>query len=333
MTGSAPSPWFEALFGFRERSWEDARARLVVDGEVLTSTANGRQFRIGRFDLPDLATLRAVTAPPGRLTVRHEVVDDILVEHARPAHRGAAFQVASQRNCLEFPSPSVVPEDGLTDYAADPTQGPACALAAAAGTAWRTLHVPVGRATGQTRTRQLDLYDGVLALLGPWFDARNGYTFSDPSRLARLAARLDEVGRERALGAVRVGVQSQVGVDFADRWTPVSAPTWVTQVFCSAVSCAYDQTTPLHAWEPLARLILDASYEATLRAAARDLVEGRGSGVVWLTQLGGGVFGNRPGWIADAMRRALRVCGDLPLDVVVAHHRRLDATLVSALQA
>jgi hypothetical protein len=35
-----------------------------------------------------------------------------------------------------------VPEDGVTAYAADPTQGPACALACAAGSVYRNYFCP-----------------------------------------------------------------------------------------------------------------------------------------------------------------------------------------------
>lgn len=49
----------------------------------------------------------------------------------------AFFQVASQFNTLEFISPDVTPEDGVTHYVYDRTQGPACALACMAGTAYR----------------------------------------------------------------------------------------------------------------------------------------------------------------------------------------------------
>ena len=37
------------------------------------------------------------------------------------------FQAASQFNCLEFAGPEELPEDGVTQYDDDPTQGPACA--------------------------------------------------------------------------------------------------------------------------------------------------------------------------------------------------------------
>jgi hypothetical protein len=45
----------------------------------------------------------------------------------------SVFQAASQFNCLEFPGPECKPEDGVTAYFCDRTQGPACALACGAG--------------------------------------------------------------------------------------------------------------------------------------------------------------------------------------------------------
>lgn len=50
---------------------------------------------------------------------------------------GALFQAASQFNLLEFASPTLTPEDGIADYVFDATQGPDCAVACFAGTAYR----------------------------------------------------------------------------------------------------------------------------------------------------------------------------------------------------
>ena len=49
-----------------------------------------------------------------------------------PENAGALFQVASQLNLLEMTGPEVTPEDGVTIYQDDRTQGPACAIAAGA---------------------------------------------------------------------------------------------------------------------------------------------------------------------------------------------------------
>ena len=78
--------------------------------------------------------------------------------HADPELEGALFQVASQFNLLEMTGPSVTPEDGVTRYSHDHTQGPACAIAAGAATIYRNYFAPVDGQSGQTRERQLDAF-------------------------------------------------------------------------------------------------------------------------------------------------------------------------------
>ena len=78
-------------------------------------------------------------------------------------------------------------------------------------------------------------------------------------------------------------------------------------------------------WRNFARLVLDAAYEATLLAALINAQQS-GSNVVYLTELGGGAFGNNPVWIHDAVRRALRLFARSALDVrLVSYGRRSDA--------
>jgi hypothetical protein len=61
--------------------------------------------------------------------------------------------------------PSVTPEDGVTRYSSDHTQGPAGAIAAGAATIYRNYFVPVDDQFGQTRDRQLDTLGDVGAAL------------------------------------------------------------------------------------------------------------------------------------------------------------------------
>ena len=51
----------------------------------------------------------------------------------------------------------------------------------------------------------------------------------------------------------------------AERYTllPEGERQRVTQTFCSALSCGYSDGSE-EQWEPLARVVLDAAYEATL---------------------------------------------------------------------
>ena len=55
------------------------------------------------------------------------VCGDVRQMNRQPANAGALFQVASQFNLLEMTGPAVTPEEGVTRYQGDPTQGPACA--------------------------------------------------------------------------------------------------------------------------------------------------------------------------------------------------------------
>ena len=70
-------------------------------------------------------------------------------------------------------------------------------------------------------------------------------------------------------------------------------------------------------WEPLARLVLEAAYEATLHAALLA-----GTRTVVLTAIGGGVFGNKNEWISDAAVKALTVFADAGLDVVINEYTK-----------
>lgn len=329
--------WFEQLFGFREGPYEHTRQQLAVEGTTLRSRVNDRSFAIGTFCTPSLGELRtaARALPPGRLQVTHEIIGDVLELHAWPDNHGALFQVASQLNCLEFADPRMVPEDGITDYETDPTQGPACALAAAAATAYRNYFAPVGDRVGQTREHQLDNLDVLAARLGDpseHFDVVNGYTWSDEARLARLRERLAAHQREELLGTVKIGLQTDVGVTFARRFVEPDRPATVSQAFCSALSCGYTRIGLDH-WEPLATLVLDAAYEATLWAAALHARSPSGQAPrVWLTFLGGGAFGNRKAWIGRAIGRAIALAEGIELDVRIGHYRRIDDELFARIE-
>ena len=108
--------------------------------------------------------------------------------------------------------------------------------------------------------------------------------------------------------------------------TDPGAGQLVSQAFCSALPVAYSHDPYHRGWPVFARLVLEASYEATLLAARLNPVSRR----VLLTRVGGGVFGNDQAWIEAAMRRAVsRVPG---VEVLVVNHadvpdwsRRLEA--------
>jgi hypothetical protein len=132
--------WFERLTGFCEANYEDTRAKIKVDGSRLQSLINGKSYSIGELELVPLEALRDRVKSdgglPGQLKVS-VVTGDVRHMHLSPENAGALFQVASQFNLLEMTGPEVSPEDGVTRYQDDHTQGPACAIAAGAATIYR----------------------------------------------------------------------------------------------------------------------------------------------------------------------------------------------------
>lgn len=352
--GEPPAPrgdWFSKLFGFAETDYHEARNWLRADrgkprGPVtLESLATGARYSVGLFETPSLAELRdkgAAAKLPGRIAVSNEL-GDVAAKHALTENRYATFQVASQFNCLEFVGPSVVPEDGITKYASDRTQGPACSIACGAATAYRNYFAPVAGREGQTRHHQVDNLADLSAALGnvpcgKLFDVRGGYTLAKDSQLALLNSVLSRFQKEGKLEELhtllRVGVHTDVQVTSTNwgRNRVYDPEQQVTQVFGSACSVAYNAGRS-ESWRPFATLVLQASYEATLWAALLNAVRHRGragSRRVFLTCLGGGVFGNSMDWIMQAMRQAIVRFADHGLDVrVVTYAGNIDPRLLA----
>jgi hypothetical protein len=76
---------------------------------------------------------------------------------------------------------------------------------------------------------------------------------------------------------------------------------------------------PSHLWAEFARLVLEASYEATLCAAVLNAAR-TGNKTVFLTLVGGGVFGNEEDWILGAIDRALGLYQHADLDVAIVSY-------------
>jgi hypothetical protein len=319
--------WFERLMGFREGGYTETRGRLEVQGRNLRSLVNGRSFGIGDLELAPLQALRervlAVADRPGQLRVSN-VSGDVRAMHRLPEYAGALFQVASQFNLLEMVSPEVKPEDGVTRNQHDRTLGPACAMAAGAGTIYRNYFAPVGdgtgQALGQTRLRQLDGLADVGAALSQalgrptptLWTMRNGYALCTREGLLAIGAYLDALpadAMDALRGLLRVGTHQDVEV--TDSVGP-QRPT-VSQAYCSALPVAYSRL-PAELWRPFAQFVLEAAYEATMCAAVLNARRGV-SNVVLLTRLGGGAFGNDDAWIDAAMHRALTKAAGFDLDV------------------
>lgn len=314
--------WFETLTGFPEESPQQVRENITVDGQALISHVNGKVLVYGQLETPTLAELRerilAGGHKSGKISVR-EVVADVQHLHTNVSNAGALFQVASQFNLLEMASPSVTPERGVGIYEHDRTQGPACAIAAGAGTIYRNYFASVNGQTGQSANNQIDCLADIGTALGNTesrlWEMKNGYALASQSGLVEISQRLQassesELDRLRQL--LRIGIQWNTQVTLNDSRHTVS------QAYCSALPVAYSQHAS-HLWEAFARLILEAAYEATFCTAILNAMI-HGNNRLFLTLLGGGAFGNETGWIIRGIQRALNIYKDVDLDVIIVSY-------------
>jgi hypothetical protein len=310
---SAPAEsWFEEYFGFAEGDYEETRAQFDFADFVLTSRRNHRSYYVGPFETLSLEDLRSsLTHQGGSLTFRN-ICGDARTLHGDPANAGAVFQVASLFNCLEMVGPGTTPQAGVTGYAKDATQGPSCAVMCPAATVYRNyVH------DGGAGRRQVNCLGLVESLVGNqtegYWEMKNGYAMPrEGGSIAQFSQRLaDPAFAEAVRSKLQVGVHWDTQVkDKSHR---------VVQVFSSALPLNYCKGTSLKDWEPFAKAVLDATFEATLAAAALVAQE-RGERVkVFLTAVGGGALGNQSLWIANAITRALELYACSPLDVMLVH--------------
>lgn len=330
--------WFEELTGFVEQDATQVQQQIAVQGDKLLFKSSGKVVQAGRLTTPALAELNEQAQQilqkdavlTGRLSIE-EVVADVQELHANPANAGALFQVASQFNLLEMASPDITPEQGITRYQTDKTQGPACAIACCAGLIYRNYFVPVGEQLGQSAKRQLNMLAALEQALMHYFSQQNTNEYADiakpwvmqngyalPSKqqlilINKVLAGLNPNEYQQIKALVCIGLQQDTQV------TIKQASHLVTQAYCSAMPVAYNYHSDA-LWQPLASLILDAAYEATFAAAVIN-AKRTGHKRLYLTLLGGGAFGNQPQWILNAIKQACTRYKNCALEVKIVSYR------------
>lgn len=327
--------WFQQLTGFQEESPAQVRANLAIEDNVMISRLTGKSYQFGSLEVPTLAELKArameIDFPAhSRLKVK-QIVADVQQLHKEPGNKGAMFQAASQFNLLEMIGPEVRPEDGIDRYEFDRTQGPACAIACGAGTIYRNYFAEVNGQTGQTQGFQIDCLDEIGQYLnneavGIW-EMKNGYALASANGLALLNEQLNKFSdqdREYLKGLLKIGIQWDTEVTLDD------ANQMVSQAYCSALPVAYSAVDP-NLWEPFARIILEAAYEATFWATLINWNK-TGSKRLFLTLLGGGAFGNDTSWIMEAINKALMQFNKFPLEVYIVSYGKLNPAVSTLIQ-
>lgn len=280
--------WFKDIFGFDE---SDLDLSIFKEGRV---ESKGGTYKTGTLDVPSVSELRErirLTPKKGRNKITEQLANVVSL-HRDENNEGALFQVASQFNLLEMISHDTTPEEGITRYIHDRTQGPACAMACAAGTLYRNY---------KTRINTLRDIENLLMPQKYW-TVKNGYAMFEETQLDKLNERIEDL-REEIIDRLRVGIQWETEV------TPSENKHLVSQIYCSAIPVSYNRA-PNRKFEPFARIILEGTYEAAILAAILNRRDR-----VFLTLVGAGAFGNDRRWAIDAARKALEKYSHYGLDV------------------
>lgn len=314
--------WFETLTGFSEETPQQVRANITNDGNVLKSHVNGNILICGELEIPSLSELRervhASNYRVGKIVVR-EIVANVQQLHTDISNEGSLFQVASQFNLLEMVSPNITPEHGVEIYENDHTQGPACAVAAGAGTIYRNYFANVNGQIGQSTDNQIDCLADMGIAFGNsennLWEMRNGYVLASDSGLAEISRRL-QTSSENEIDELRQLLR--IGIQWNTQVTLNNAKHIVSQAYCSALPVAYSHHSS-SLWKEFAKLILEASYEATICTAILNSIK-NGNNKLFLTLLGGGAFGNETSWIVSGIQRALNIYKYANLDVAIVSY-------------
>ena len=322
--------WFKRLTGFEEQSHENVWQNMVLDGEYLTSKINNRRYRCGTLEVPTLERL-VEKAPDlddqkSRIQV-NEIVGDVQTLHKDPENVHALFQAASQFNLLEMVGPDITPEQGVDRYERDYTQGPSCAIACGAGTIFRNYFVELNGNKGQTWNKQINCLDLIGESLNNQnlrlWEMTNGYALLNKAGILNINKQLSELSDD---GKLQLKNKLKIGVQWNTEVTIASEEQLVSQVYCSALPVAYSHIESYY-WENFARLVLEATYEATLYAALINY-QNTGCPKVFLTLVGGGAFGNDMDWILDSLELALQKFKATPLEVYVVSYRMSNPELI-----
>ena len=167
---------------------------------------------------------------------------------------------------------------------------------------------------GQSFDNQIDCLADIGTALGNsdnhLWEMRNGYALASEQGLIEITNRIkssSEADIDDLRKLLRIGIQWNTEVTLSDTKHTVS------QAYCSALPVAYSHQSP-KLWSEFAKIVLEASYEATICAGILNYVK-TGNNTLYLTLIGGGAFGNESLWIINALQRSLNLYKNVGLDV------------------
>lgn len=360
--------WFTNVFGFEENAANFATTqkasfdvkRSDKDKDHILMTVNKRKdIDIGVFRYRSVKQLLDVASAntsaksvfgfdPTKNLKYYTVTSTASAVHTNPSYYGSIFQVASQFNALEMPNQGTTPQQGITKYVLDKTQGPVCAMVCPFGTLYRNYfsmpnastneqpadksvnsNPQTGTASGGTDpgNNQINTLTELMKI--PEFNGlrfQNGYIFvKDKTQLDAINKYLSTPENFwKAMMAIKYVIQEDTPVVNLSDGKILDHK--VSQIYCSAYPVAYSiggsgvPGTSAKDYALLSSMILHAVYYSTLAYAVSRITEDDIRKKVFLTKVGGGVFENNMYLIHTAIHNAVRHFIAYPIDVYIVNY-------------
>jgi hypothetical protein len=365
-----PAKWFVNVFGFAEpASLTDIKTSFQVKKSptnhiLMTVRGKPKEIDVGVFRYMSVKQLLDVASantnaksvfgfdPTDNLKY-YTVTSTASAVHTNPSYYGSIFQVASQFNALEMAGPTLTPENGITIYIHDKTQGPVCAMVCPFGTLYRNYfcmpadgkqpedksvngNPQIGTADGKgSGNNQINTLTD-LKNVDKCFD---GLTFQNGYIFVNNKTQLDAINKYlstpenfwKAMMAIKYVIQEDTPVVNVTGDGTILSHT-VSQIYCSAYPVAYSTDPPTkggESWVPntkkkdyalLSSMLLHAVYYSTLAYAVSRITEDDIRKNVFLTKVGGDAFGNNMYLIHTAIHNAVRHFIAYPIDVYIVNY-------------
>ena len=314
--------WFKIIFSDVEKKVKGA-IKITTNQNITLLNINSKVLQAGEFVLESYDSLQKGIENKGEQNLRFKIIPDSVTDLIWKDTEKSVFQAASQFNCLEMAHPSATPENGITNYYTDKTQGPKCAIMCGAGTYYRN-YLYNG---GQTRIKQINTIEESLKSIG---FLTKGNVISDGTNEFRYSNGylLGDIKSHEAVGNILKNQQllSQfrsnfnIGIHYDTQvW---NTERTVHQVYASALPLSYSNIgkNDVIKGSGIEKFVqeLNLVYETTILAAEKCRIRDKTDRKkVYLTLVGGGVFENPIANIVLAIRSVLEKYKHLPLDIIL----------------
>src|SRR3989338_8546554 len=289
---------------------ETIRKMFTFKGEECIINNGNKKYRAGKLDINS--------------TYRDKV--DIAALQTNEKNKGAVFQIASNFSGLEPICKTDIPENGISKYIHDNTQGPIASISAAPGLIYRMYGIFNKKIDEKDWRQQNNNQINLLHNVSSFYPVVNGYV--DLSLCKYLLRPVHNL-----INLIQIGfhhnIQTTYGLSYGQDYEVCTNDSQIiNQIFTSSIDLGNSSGNTNYLLfdkypgivTDLTQVLLDAAYEGTIRSCW--LYDKQ---ILYLTLIGGGVFNNSLSWIAQSLEKlsSLIIDSGITITLVIYNYHHL----------